>query len=860
MSAASEKLAEYERKRDFSKTAEPRGAAANAKSSKPVFVVQKHDATRLHFDFRLEWDGVLLSWAVTRGPSDVTSVRRLAVRTEDHPLDYGGFEGTIAKKQYGAGTVMLWDHGWWQPKTDFDKGLADGQLKFILHGDRMKGGWTLVRLKPKPGEKRENWLLIKERDDHAGEDEDALVEKNLTSVATGRKMEEIAAGKQAPLKTRPKGSDSDAPKKPLKLPPSKLKADAGEKTRFTLATPKFTEPQLAKLTDEVPEGEGWLHETKFDGYRCLAALGKDGVRLYTRSGLDWAERYLGLPEAFEAIDCRSALIDGEVVTAHTSKGSAFSALQDDLEKGLPVRFMAFDLIELDGKSLRKSRLAERKELLEKLLANLPKDSPIRYSEHVEGHGDKVFAAVEKGGGEGIISKSADSLYAGTRNGSWLKIKTRKRQEFVVGGYSPSSARHRPFASLLVGTLDGGVLRYRGRVGGGFDEGALDKLMGLMKTRERKTSPFDEVPGAIARGARWMTPDLVVEVDYAELTDQDQLRHAVYLGVREDKEAGMVHLEKPGSTSGDGDGRGADGDAPASVLGVRVTHPGRIMMPEADMTKGDLARYYARAGERMTVLAGDRPVSLLRCPSGRDGDTFFQKHAGKGFPDEIDEVEITESSGTPAQYMVIRSPQGFVAAAQMGTVEFHIWGARTDDLEKPDRLVFDLDPDEGLDFGDVKAAAKDIRDMLKRVGLDSVAMVTGGKGVHVIVPLRRVSDWETVTGFARTFAHLLAHRRPERYVATMSKAKRKGKIFIDWLRNDRGSTAVAPYSVRARANAPVAVPVTWQELARLKSANSFDTRQALKRLGKPCPLLEASTSPGQSISRPVVEALEKLIGD
>ena len=420
MAVSAQKLAQYAAKRDFTKTAEPSGEGAAEASDKPAFVVQKHAARRLHYDFRLEWEGVLLSWAVTRGPSAVTSVKRLAVRTEDHPLDYGGFEGTIAAKQYGAGTVMLWDQGWWQPQEDFGKGLKSGKIKIVLHGQRMKGRWALVRMQTK--EKRENWLLIKEHDAFEEEDEDGLIERFDTSVTTGRSMDEIAAGKPASMPAAK--SVSKRAGKTAKQVPSK----AG----FTLAAPKFRKPQLAKLTKNVPEGDDWLHETKFDGYRCLAALGKAGVTLYTRSGLDWTDRYAGLAEAFKELDGANALIDGEVVAASSAGGSPFSALQRDLEERRPVIFMAFDLLELDGKSLVKRPLTERKQALELLLAGQGPNAAIRYSEHVVGRGPEVFKAVAKAGGEGIISKSCDSSYTGTRSGSWLKIKTGLRQEFVVG--------------------------------------------------------------------------------------------------------------------------------------------------------------------------------------------------------------------------------------------------------------------------------------------------------------------------------------------------------------------------------------------------------------------------------------------
>ncbi|TYC51173.1 DNA ligase D [Rhodobacterales bacterium] len=831
MSVTPQKLAAYVARRDFSKTAEPPAKAARKNSGPLLFVVQKHDATRLHFDFRLEWEGVLLSWAVTKGPSADPSTKRLAVRTEDHPLDYGDFEGTIPKDQYGGGTVMLWDHGSWDPVGDVGKGLKEGKLKFTLTGERMKGHWTLVRMGRKEGEKRENWLLIKEKDAFQEPAEDGLIRRYTKSIKSFRSMTEIAADK------------------PGRKQDKALQNKRRERARHDLKRPRFSEPQLAKRVDDVPEGDDWLHETKFDGYRCLAALGKGGVRLYTRSGKDWTERYEGLPEAFEALDCRSALIDGEVVADGKGKGSAFSALQQAMDGGVPVYFMAFDLLQLNGRTLTSKPLEERKDALRQLLAGQPKRSPIRFSEHVRGNGRKVFEAVAKAGGEGIVSKAADSAYTGRRDGKWLKIKSGHRQEFIIGGWSPSTRKTRPFSSLLVGVKDGGQFVYRGRVGSGFDEADFESLVPQLKTRARKTSPFVEVPTDVARTAKWVTPDLVAEIEYAELTDQGSVRHGVFKGLRGDKDADEVVMETERSQT-------EEGEDPR-FLGVSVSSADRIVFPDTKTSKGDLAAYYAEAAERMLALAGNRPISLLRCPSGIEGECFFQKHAGKGFPEQIETVEIAEKTGDEEPYMVIRDPAGLVAAAQMGTVEFHIWGSRTDNLEKPDRLVFDLDPDEGLDFRDVKAAAREVRDLLKELGLESVPMVTGGKGIHVFCHLRRTAGWETVNLFARTLATYLAQKKPKRYVATMSKARRKGRIFIDWLRNERGSTAIAPFSVRARAGAPVAVPVTWTELSRLKSANSFSIAKARRRLAEPSSLEKADAD--QSINADVIARLEKLTG-
>ncbi len=781
----------YNAKRDFGATPEPKGKAGRRRKQGLGYSIQKHHARRLHFDLRLEWAGVLLSWAVTKGPSTDPADKRLAVRTEDHPLDYRTFEGEIPEGHYGAGRVELWDEGTWEPNGDVDAGLEAGEIKFTLNGDKLTGGWVLVRMKPKGKEKRENWLLIKERDAAADGALDAAYERD------------------------------DRP------------------ARFDLKTPGFRKLQLAKLVDDAPDGDDWLHETKFDGYRCLAALGKDGVRLFTRSGHDWTDRFTGLPEAFARADCRSALIDGEVISPRGGKGSGFSALQQDLEAGRKVRFAAFDLLELNGKSLAKRPLEQRKQALADVLGRLPKASPVFLSEHIVGGGPEVFARIAEAGGEGIVSKRRDAPYSGRRSGAWLKIKASRRQEFVIGGLTPSSAKGRPFASVLIGVREGDLLVYRGRVGSGFSDADLEQIAGAV-TR-RKTSPFDgKVPGTVARYAIWVTPKLVAEVEFAELTDGGAVRHGRFLGLRRDKPAREVRMETTDSLT---------------LRGVRISSADRVVFPQAGCTKGDVARYYDAVAERLLDGAGGRPVSLLRCPEGIEGECFFQKHAGKGFPDQVGRVAIEEKSGGTADYLVIDRPEGLVAAAQMGALEFHVWPAHTDRLDRPDRLVFDLDPDEGLGFAEVRRAAKELGEFLAGIGIETRPLVTGGKGVHLVAPLRRTIGWDTLKGFARTVAHGFAERQPERYVATMSKARRKGRIFIDWLRNERGATAIAPWSVRARPGAPVAVPVSWTELETLKAANGFDMGAAMKRAAQADPHADL---PLQGLTNSVIAALEERL--
>ncbi|AFL53731.1 bifunctional non-homologous end joining protein LigD [Sinorhizobium fredii] len=860
MAARSEPLSEYNRRRDFSKTREPKGAVARTHPGQKRFLVQKHDATRLHYDFRLEWEGVLKSWAVTRGPSLNPEDKRLAIRTEDHPLAYGDFEGTIPEGEYGGGTVMLWDTGWWEPEDDPEKGLKKGKLAFRLHGSRMKGGWALVRMRPRDGEKRESWLLVKQDDDVASEDGESLIKQHVVSARTGRTMDEIAEGRGEKRARVWHSNKSTA----ANLNAGAVSQDEGRSKRrarkSSVKPPAFRPPQLATLVTKAPAGDDWLNEAKFDGYRLIAAVGGGIARCYTRNGLDWTEKFPTIAAALAELDCDSALIDGEVV-ALADQGSNFSALQKALRTGASMRFYAFDLIELDEKDLSRRPLVERKEKLAALLDSLGTTATIQYSEHVRGNGEHILAAICKAGQEGIIAKEAKAPYRSGRTRSWLKVKCTKRQEFVIGGYTPSTKKGRAFASLLLGTFEGGKLIYRGGVGTGFGEKVMEELAAAFAKRQRPTSPFDQVPRERSRDAVWLKPDLVAEVDFAEFTADGHIRHGSFEGLREDREAKTVKLEtakptdaEPGAAKGKSSAKtrtASPTKGDADILGVHISHPDRILFEGQGITKIDLARYYAVVAERMLPFAADHPVSLVRCPQGGQRQCFFQKHANEGFPEAIREVPITESSGETENYMYVHDAKGLVAAVQMGTLEFHIWGATIDRLEKPDRLVFDLDPDPSVDFATVKAAATTLRDELAEIGLKTVAMVTGGKGVHVIVPLRPHAEWDEAKGFAKRLAQTFAERDPEHFVATMSKAKRKGRIFIDWLRNDRGATAIAPYSTRARAGGPVATPVSWDELEALDAANTFHIADIIERI-------EAGTDPWREIGEIKQSLTKKML--
>jgi bifunctional non-homologous end joining protein LigD len=798
--ATTDPLALYNAKRDFAKTAEPAGTLDPGHGNS--FMVQKHDATRLHWDFRLEIDGVLKSWAVTRGPSIDPGQKRLAVRTEDHPLSYATFEGTIPKGEYGGGTVMLWDRGTWSPiKGKSAKDLDKGHLHFVLDGERMKGEWLLIRLKPRGKEKNENWLLRKIDDAEAG-GTDTLVETGLTSVATGRTMVEIAEGKKAKAspRRRPRPPAAEAKPAPHKGPsaPGLRRGDM-----------EFQEPQLCTLVDTVPAGRQWLHEVKYDGYRALIAIAKGKAKVFTRSGLDWTDKFQAIADAAAKLPVKSALIDGEIVAFKNGKPD-FSTLKDAISSGGDMTLFAFDLLALDGEDTTPLPNIQRKERLRPLIDGA--DARLQYSEHITGSGEQLFETMCREGYEGVVSKLADAPYRGARTKNWLKIKCIQRQEFVIVGWTPSD-KSRGFKALLLGVNTPDGYRYAGKVGTGFSSELMMELLDRLKKIERKTATV-EAPKAAVRGAHWVTPQLVAEVAYAEVTPDGVLRHSSFLGLREDKPASEVVAEKPAAA------------APETPdIHVKVSSRERLIFPDSDVSKGELADYYAAVSGIMLPWAANRPISLVRCPQGRGKRCFFQKHDAGVFGEHVHQVPILEKDGTTADYLYVTDADGLVMCVQMGTIEFHGWGSSVATLEQPDRMVFDLDPDEELDFAVVKKAAEDLKEHLAEMGLVSFPMLSGGKGVHVVVPLQPEATWPAVKDFADRFARAMEGAEPERFVANMSKAKRKGRIFIDYLRNQRGSTAVLPYSARARSGAPVAAPVSWTELREIDNAHRWGVRDA-----------------------------------
>ncbi len=815
MARKKDPLETYNRKRDFSRTSEPKGTFETlAWGNGNGFMVQKHDATRLHWDLRLEMEGTLKSWAVTRGPSLDPADKRLAVRTEDHPLSYATFEGIIPKGEYGGGTVMMWDRGTWtpDPRKDPLKTIEEGHLHFTLHGERMKGEWIMIRLKPRPGENRENWILRKVEDEFAGSST-GLTDKYLTSIRTGRTMNEIAEGKAS--KDLASWTKTPAGKaRPGKAGSGKTGATPKKASPRKSDPPAFRSPQKASLVDSVPSGSAWIHEIKFDGYRCLLALGGGKARIHTRSGLDWTDKFPEITEAAASIEVGSALLDGEIVKLNEKGASDFSALQQAIsEGGRNLSLYLFDALEIDGENLAPLPNIERKQRLASLIGD-GKPPFIHYADHLVGKGEQLLAGICDAGGEGIISKKADSPYRGDRTRAWLKIKCTRRQEFVIIGWAPSDKKGRGFRSLLLGLNEDGKLRYAGKVGTGFSMKLLQDLSERLRKIEIDKPPVT-VPRADSRNAHWVKPELVAEIAFAEFTSDNVVRHASFIGLRDDKPASAVIAEKPvplpaGEESQDG---------------VKISNPGRVIDPDSGTTKGELVDYYRAVASIMLPWAANRPISLVRCPQGRAKKCFFQKHDSGSFGPHVRHVPVTEKAGKTEDYLYVDDQSGLISCVQMGTIEFHGWGSSVGDIEKPDRLVFDLDPDEGLDFAEVKKTAVELKRYLADMGLQTFPLLTGGKGLHVVVPLIPDAEWPQVKDFAQRFVLALAQAEPDRFTVNMAKAKRKGRIFLDYLRNQRGATAIMPYSARARSGTPVSAPISWDELDDHESGATFTARDS-----------------------------------
>jgi bifunctional non-homologous end joining protein LigD len=806
----SDQLQAYREKRDFRRTREPRARVGKRKGAR--FVVQKHAARRLHYDLRLEMDGVLKSWAVTRGPSLVPQDKRLAVRTEDHPLKYLDFEGVIPKGEYGGGTMIVWDRGRWAPEFDPQMGLDKGHLSFTLDGERLQGHWHLVRIKPRAGERSEPWLLMKADDEFArAAGAPDVLEEVTTSLLTGRDIAEVAAADDVRPDHRERAKVAAARK--VKLPdPARIR---GAKRGLL---PTFVEPSLAKLADRVPAGDRWIHEIKFDGYRMQARIDGKETRLLTRNGLDWTKRFASVAKMLAKLGLASALLDGEIVVEDTAGIASFSSLQADLEARRQDRFIyyVFDVLYMDGTDLRGASLIDRKYLLLNVLSRLPERSNIRFSEHLDEGGDAMFKHACRLGLEGIVSKRHDLPHRSGRGDHWIKRKCTLSQEFVIGGYVPSTAARRSVGSLAVGYYEKGVLHYAGRVGTGFSDSQARALAAALEEVRRPEPPFAAVPREAQKGARWVEPTRVAEVEFRGWTADRMLRQAAFKGLREDRAPEEIRREELGVPVR---------RETASLAGARLTHPDRLLWEIQGVTKQGLAEFYAEIADWILPHLVRRPLSLLRCPSGIAGSCFFAKHPWKGLDNAVHVVDV--GKGEPMLW--IDDLAGLIALVQAAAVELHPWGSSITDLDRPDRLIFDLDPAENVGWPTVIESAVEVRQRLKDVGLKSFVKTTGGKGLHVVAPLAPKADWTAAKAFTQGIATAMAKDSPKRYVATSAKSARGGRIFVDYLRNDRGSTAVAAYSTRAREGATVSTPIAWHELSPEIKADHFNVANLQRRL-------------------------------
>jgi bifunctional non-homologous end joining protein LigD len=862
-------LQTYRAKRNFNVTPEPRGAKKAAAGH--AFVIQKHAARRLHYDLRLELDGVMKSWAVTRGPSLIPAEKRLAVQVEDHPIEYNSFEGTIPQGEYGGGTVMIWDRGVWFPDGNPHQSLKKGRLTFTLDGAKLKGLWHLIRMRGRPGETRANWLLVKAHDEAArGENDPDILEEMPLSVVSGRSIPEIAEGKgrkrvwhsnrsvKENLKAGATRGNDAAPARRARRARAPRRAGAAKKTTAKSRAaktakgkgkesrgpppPDFVPMCLASLSDSAPDDSGWVHEIKFDGYRIEARLDGGDVTLLTRKGLDWTSRFPRVASAVAALPARQALLDGEIISETDTGVSSFSQLQQDLSEGHAERivYFCFDLLHLDGRDLTGEPLIERKQALQELLRDLPADGPIRFSEHFEEPGSVLLSHACRMGLEGIISKRRNARYRPGRGGDWLKTKCSDRQEFVVAGFAPSSVDREAIGALILGYYDNGALRYAGRSGTGYTHKVARELWRRLQPLRTETPPFDQLPKEETRSryAQWVEPRLVVEVDFRGWTHGDRVRQASFQGIREDKSPKEIVRETKvmppaGRKSAAAATRASLARAPraekkatsSTPYSVRMTHPDRMYWEDAGITKQGLADYYVEVWDWIAPHVVGRPLALVRCPEGAAGECFFQKHASAGIERKWLRL-VREPDGD--HVITIDDLDGLISLAQAGVLEIHTRGTTADKLETADRLVFDLDPGPGIGWSDLAKAARDVRRHLADLGLIAFLKTSGGKGLHVVLPIRP-APWDTAKAFARSIAEAMVAAEPSRYTATVKKSSRRKRIFVDYLRNSREATAVAPYSTRARPGAPVSTPLSWEELGTVTSADRYSVLNLPQRL-------------------------------
>ncbi|GAB6059080.1 DNA ligase D [Desulfonatronum parangueonense] len=823
------KLEEYRNKRNFQVTPEPEGRE-EASASGRRFLIQKHAASRLHYDLRLELGGVLKSWALPKGPSLDPGQKRLAVHVEDHPLDYGTFEGTIPKQEYGGGTVMLWDEGVWIPDGDPEEEYRQGRMHFEIRGEKLHGKWILFRMGGRKAENNKNWLFVKSKDGYADlASPDKLLEMDR-SVSTGRSMEQITAH------SRP---DPDQPENDSSSSHSSILPKAPK-----AAMPETIHPQLPTLVDVPPEGDHWFHEIKYDGYRIIAFLKSGSIRLVSRNGKDWTSRLPTLVRSLSDFPAKVAVLDGEVVIQLADGTTSFQALQNSFEgvKTGMLLYYVFDILHEGESDLTKSPLHERKNRLRELCDKMPSGSAVRFSDHVAGSGRLVYEHACRIALEGIISKDSLSPYQQKRSRRWLKVKCQQRQEFVIGGFTDPAGSRIAFGALLLGVYDEQKhFRYCGKVGTGFNQRELLSLQKRMSGLERERSPFVNPPkGAEAHNVHWIAPKLIAEVSFTGWTQEGLLRHPAYKGLREDKSPLEIRRETqiPRDAVLDAESRdeqssqsrpAATASRRASPDQVRLTNAERVYYPELGITKADLAGYYQRISDHILPYLIRRPLSLLRCPRGREHECFYQKHfSAESLPKHVREILIREKKSTEP-YIVIHDIQGLVSLVQLGVLEFHPWNAREDQIEKPDLMIMDLDPAPGVELEQVVEGTLLLRGYLESIGLKSFLKTSGGKGFHVVVPLVRRSGWDEVKTFARDVALRMTRMHPERFVATLSKKKREGKMFIDYLRNGRGATSIAPYSTRAKPGAPISAPLRWEELTPQTRPDKYRIDNIEKRL-------------------------------
>lgn len=810
-------LQEYNRKRNFSKTAEPKGLKGKkaAKTHPLMYVIQEHHASHLHYDFRLEWEGVLKSWAVPKGPSLDPKTKRLAVEVEDHPISYGSFEGIIPEHEYGGGEVFLWDTGTWVPTKDPKEGLRVGRLEFELKGKKLKGHWVLVRTS-RPGRQKQ-WLLIKRTDAYAEEGHEVVP----------RTENELPVKKKTRRKTVAKKTAS-----------KKASTKAGVKKKSTEEhqhQPEFIEPELALLVDKAPEGNQWIHELKFDGYRMQAHLNHSKVRLISRSGKEWTDKFPAVVQGLEKLTVDRAIIDGEVVLLDAEGRSDFQLLQNAMKAHHTQAFVyyAFDLLYYSGQDIRSLPLAERKRRLKMILKKAPKN--IRYSDEFEGAGKELLHLACKNKLEGIISKNRESTYLSGRNSNWVKTKCTEQQEFVIGGYTEGTGSRSHFGALLLGVYKGKDLQYVGKVGTGFTEQSLHDVYKSLKALETDTSPFTK-KSPRGRDIHWVKPKLSAEITFSQWTHDEILRVPVFHGLREDKPTKDIVMEKPTPIEKPTKAVAAKAvkktakKSAVKDFDIAISNPQKIIYPKEKLTKMEVAVFYQKIADQILPYLEDRPLSLVRCPEGAHKQCFFQKHIPSPIPETMKAIPIVERSGKKL-YTSIFDSKGLVTLVQMGAFEIHVWNSQGENLEHPDQIVMDFDPGPGVSWKEVVDAALELKDLLDHLHLKSFVKLSGSKGIHVHIPVKPIYTWDQIKSFSQALAVQMEQNNPQKYVSKMTKKLRTKRIFVDYLRNGRGATAVVAYSLRARPQSGVAMPIEWSQLKKVKAGNEYSLEKALAFLAK-----------------------------